>query len=99
MPEIPANLTPHVDEEFISETVFLSGHAYIRCKFERCTLIVTNVPFVLSQNRIAGCNWRIEYDVMWGDPNSRSNLRRLLDAIDGALDELGMPGGGGGGVE
>jgi hypothetical protein len=88
-------LTPHQDEEFVSQTVYLSGHAFIRCKFERCTFIVTNTPFVLSQNRITGCNWRIECDILWGDPSSRSNLRRLLDVIDGALDELGIPPQGG----
>ncbi len=91
MPEGQYQLTPHEDETFTSQTVFLSGHAYIRCRFERCTLVVTNVPFVLAENRIAGCNWRIEYDVLWGDPQTRSNLRRLLDAIDGAMDELGTP--------
>ena len=91
MPEIPAHLTPLADEEFVSQSIYLSGHAYLRCKFERCTFVVTNVPFVLAENRIAGCNWRIEYDVLCGDPNTRSNLRRLLDAIDGAMDELGTP--------
>jgi hypothetical protein len=91
MPEVPPQLTPHADEEFVSQTIYLSGHAYLRCRFERCTFVVTNVPFVLAENRIVGCNWRIEYDVLWGDPGTRSNLRRLLDAIDGAMDELGPP--------
>ncbi|MFN0133676.1 MAG: hypothetical protein ACKVW3_14255 [Phycisphaerales bacterium] len=84
-------LTPHEDEEFVSQTVYLSGHAYRRCHFDRCTFVVTNMPFVMTENRIVACNWRIECDVLWGDPNTRSNLRRLLDAIDGAMDELGMP--------
>jgi hypothetical protein len=83
-------LTRHEDETFTSQAVYLSGHAYIRCRFERCTLIVTNMPFVLQQNQIVGCNWRVEYDILWGDPQSRSNLRRLLDAIDGAADEIGF---------
>lgn len=89
--EMQVHLTPHQDETFVAQTVFLSGHAYTRCKFDRCTLVVTNTPFVLSQNRISGCNWRIECDILWGDPGTRSNIRRLLDVIDGALDELGMP--------
>lgn len=85
------HLTPHEDETFVSQTLFLSGHAYHRCRFERCTMVVTNLPFVLSQNEVIGCNWHIEYDILAGDPNSRSNLRRLLDAIDGAADEIGLP--------
>jgi hypothetical protein len=91
MPSIPPQLTRHEDEEFVSQTIYLSGHAYLRCRFDRCTFVVTNVPFVLAGNHIIGCNWRIEYDILWGDPTTRSNLRRLLDAIDGALDEIGIP--------
>ncbi len=84
-------LTPHEDETFVSQVVFLSGHSYRRCRFERCTMMVTNLPFILTQNEVVGCNWHIEYDILAGDPNSRSNLRRLIDAIDGAADEIGLP--------
>jgi hypothetical protein len=93
IPPIPPQLTRHEEEEFTSATIHLSGHAFIRCRFDRCTFVVTNVPFVLAANHIISCNWRIEYDILWGDPNTRSNLRRLLDAIDGAMDEIGIPPG------
>jgi hypothetical protein len=89
--QIPAQLTRHEDEEFVSQTIYLSGHAFIRCRFDRCTFVVTNMPFVLMHNQLAACNWHIEYDILWNDPNTRSNLRRLIDAIDGAMDEIGIP--------
>jgi hypothetical protein len=88
---IPHQLTRHEDEVFVSQTIYLSGHAYIRCRFDRCTFVVTNMPFILAHNQLAGCNWHIEYDILWNDPNTRSNLRRLIDAIDGAMDEIGIP--------
>jgi hypothetical protein len=39
---------------------------------------------VLNGNKFENCNWRLEYDVLWGDPNTRSNIRQILDMIDGA---------------
>ena len=44
----------HEDEEFVSQTIYLSGHAFIRCRFDRCTFVVTNMPFVLMHNQPAG---------------------------------------------
>lgn len=72
--------------KFEAQTVHMAGKAFIGCTFDRCTLIVSNVPFMCQGCHMIGCNWRIEYDVLWGDPHTRSNLRKLLDLIDGALD-------------
>jgi len=71
---------------FEAQTVHMAGKAFLNCVFDRCTLIVSNVPFMCQGCRITGCNWRIEYDVLWGDPHTRSSLRQLLDLIDGAPD-------------
>ncbi len=77
-------LTKHESEIFKSQTVMLSGHAYIECRFALCTLVLTNTPTVLNGCHFEGCNWRLEYDVLWGDPNTRRNIRQILDLIDGA---------------
>lgn len=79
-------LTKHENETFTSETVFVSGHAFINCTFINCTLIVTNTPVVFDNNRFENCNWRVEWDILWGDPGTRVGLRTLLDAIDGGGD-------------
>jgi hypothetical protein len=77
-------LTKHENEAFKSQTVMVSGHAYINCKFSLCTLIITNTPIMLSGCQFESCNWRLEYDVLWGDPNTRKSIRQILDMIDGA---------------
>lgn len=77
-------LTKHENEVFKSQTVMLSGHAYINCEFDSCTLIVTNTLFLLRDSRFENCNWRLEYDVIWGDPNTQKNIRQILDMIEGA---------------
>jgi len=71
---------------FDAQTVHMAGKAFLGCTFNRCTLIVSNVHFVCQGCHMVGCNWRVEYDVLWGDPNTRSRLRQLLDMIDGAPD-------------
>ena len=77
-------LTKHENEVYKSQTVMLSGHAYINCQFSLCTLIVTNTPVMLNGCNFESCNWRLEYDVLWGDPNTRNNIRQILDLIDAA---------------
>lgn len=82
-------LTKHEGEQFDAQTVYASGHAYIKCKLERCTIIIRNAPTHFEDCAFANCNWHFDYDVLWGDPNTRSTLRQLLDLIDGAADMHG----------
>lgn len=79
-------LTKHENATFLDQTVYVTGHAHIQCAFERCTLVFTGQPFALKGCRFRNCNWRIEHDVLWGDPATRSCVRQLLDLIDGAPD-------------
>ena len=79
-------LTKHDGETFTSATVFASGHAWFNCRFTGCTIVVTNTPVLFENNQFQNCNWRVEWDILWGDPGTRSGLRTLLDAIDGAGD-------------
>ena len=75
-------LTKHEGEAFRSQTVLVAGHGFQNCSFDNCTLVVSNTPFLMAGCRINNCNWRIEYDVLWGDPRSRAALRELIDLID-----------------
>ncbi len=79
-------LTKHEDMSFEDQFIYLRGHAYINCKFRRCTLFFMGPPSLLRGCVFKSCNWRIEYDVLWGDPDTRSALRQLIDLIDGAPD-------------
>ena len=69
-------LTKHENEVFRSQTVLLSGHGYINCQISLCTLAITNTPFLLNGCRFENCNWRLEYDVLWGDPKTRATFGR-----------------------
>ncbi|MBX3355260.1 MAG: hypothetical protein KF724_06145 [Phycisphaeraceae bacterium] len=79
-------LTRHEKRTFTAQTVHLAGNAFVDCVFDGCTLVLTNAPWFSQNTQFRRCNWRIDYDVLWGAPESRSNLRRVLDLIDGALD-------------
>ena len=76
-------LTKHEDMNFESQTIMLSGNAYLNCTFSSCTLIFTNVGFVLNGCRFENCNWHMNYLLMWGDGSARAALRQLLDLMDG----------------
>lgn len=77
-------LTKHENETFKSQTVMLSGHAYINCHFSLCTLIVRNTPMMLEGCSFESCNWHLKFDLLWGDPNTRNSIRQILDLIDGS---------------
>ena len=86
------HLSTHRNRTFTSQTMHLAGHAFIDCAFEACTLVLTNGPVFTKNVRFHNCNFRLEYDIHWSDPKSRSQLRQLLDLIDGAPDAGGRIG-------
>lgn len=77
-------ITKHENEKFHSQTVFLSGHGYINCEFKDCTLVLTNSQTHLEGCEFLNCNWRIEYDVLWGDRRTLENLLKILKALQGS---------------
>ena len=68
------------------------GDAHDELAFDSCTLVLTNGPVFTQNVRFHRCNFRLEYDILWSDPKSRSQLRQLLDLIDGAPDAGGRIG-------
>jgi hypothetical protein len=77
-------LVAHKKETYRSQTIHVAGNAYLNCNFESCTLVVTNAPFQMIESNIKrDCNWRIELDVLAGDPRATQNLRLLLQIIEG----------------
>ncbi len=79
----PVQLTRHEKRTFVAQTVHLGGNAFVDCTFDGCTLVLTNTPFVFSgQCKVQRCNWRVEYDILWGAPATRAQLRQILDTMD-----------------
>ncbi len=85
-------LTHMENAAFENATVTMSGYIFRGCSFTRCTLLVRDLPFMLESCRFDQCNWRLECDLLWGEPAMRSRLRQILDLIDGAADAMGPPG-------
>ncbi len=80
-------LTRHEKRSFTAQTVHLAGNAFVDCTFDSCTLVLSNAPFVFSgQCRVQRCNWRIEYDLLWGAPAMRLQLRQILDSMDSVVE-------------
>ncbi|MSR29670.1 MAG: hypothetical protein EXS03_08885 [Phycisphaerales bacterium] len=76
-------LTRHEKRTFVAQTVHLAGNAFVDCTFDGCTLVLTNAPFVFSgQCKVQRCNWRVEFDVLWGVPGTRAQLRQILDSME-----------------
>ncbi len=86
---MPGPLVLHEGQKFASQLVQLTGHCYRNCEFDRCTMVLTGPAYRLEGCRLVACNFRIEYDVLAGDPSTRSALRQILDLIDGAMDASG----------
>jgi len=49
------------DREFESQTVYLSGHSYMNCKFSRCVLVVKDFNWGPMPNcEIEDCIWHLD---------------------------------------
>lgn len=76
-------LVLHEGLQFSSQTLHLAGNAFKHCKFDRCTLVITNAPAHFDGCQFSACNWRIEFDVLHGDPGTVQTLQNLLKMIAG----------------
>ncbi|MBF0104117.1 MAG: hypothetical protein HQM16_02210 [Deltaproteobacteria bacterium] len=83
MPTGKISLTLHEKEQFESQTVMLSGHGYVRCVFKKCTVVVTNSPLMIKHCQFYNCNWRFEYDVLWGNRGHTKLLKEIIAMIEG----------------
>lgn len=84
-------LTKHEDKRFAARTIYAGGHGFIRCKFEQCTIIYPNTPSAFDGCSFENCNWRFEYDVLWGDPGTATRLRTMVNLVcgDAGVDNQG----------
>lgn len=45
---------------------------------------MTNTPAHFEGCQFSGCNWRLEFDLLHGDPGTLQTLRNLLQLVAGA---------------
>ena len=96
-------LTKHEGETFQNQTVYISGQAFIRCKFVACTLVLRETVYHLEGCTFERCNWHVDWVLMWGSPQSLREIKALVGLMEQAqatqLPAMeAMAGQAGGGV-
>ena len=81
-------LTKHEGEAFHNQTVYISGQAFIRCKFIACTLILRETLYHLQECTFERCNWLVDWVLMWGSPESLREIKALVSLIENAQVQL-----------
>ena len=85
-------LTKHENETFSNQTIYLSGQAFIKCKFIACTLILREAVYHLEGCNFERCNWHVDWVLMWGSPESLREIKALVGMIEQAQAQV--PGAG-----
>ena len=82
---MPRNLlTKHEDEKFENQTVYISGQAFIRCKFIACTLVLRESAYHLQGCTFERCNWHIDCLVTWGSESMLREIKALVNLMEEA---------------
>jgi hypothetical protein len=77
-------LTKHEGETFQNQTVYISGQAFIRCKFVACTLVLRETIYHLEGCTFERCNWHVDWVLMWGSPESLREIKALVSLMEQA---------------
>src|SRR5215217_4182541 len=77
-------LTKHEGETFLNQTVYISGQAFIRCRFIACTLVLRETVYHLEGCTFERCNWHVDWVLMWGSPESIREIKALVTMIEQA---------------
>jgi hypothetical protein len=80
-------LTKHEGETFINQTVYISGQAFVRCKFVACTLVLRETMYHLESCTFERCNWHVDKVLMWGSPESLQEVKSLVTMIEKAQEQ------------
>src|SRR5258706_16366107 len=80
-------LTKHEGETFQNQTVYISGQAFIRCKFVACTLVLRESVYHLEGCTFERCNWHVDWVLMWGSPESIREIKPLVSLMEQAQQQ------------
>lgn len=81
-------LTKHEDVTFTNQTLYLTGQAFVRCKFIGCTMVLRQGFYHLDGCSFERCNWHVDRLLLWGDPESLKDIKSLLAMIEKAQEQL-----------
>lgn len=68
-------------QNFNGRAVYLTGHAYKKCRFEQCTLIYQGAPSCVTECDFINCRWHI--DVLAWDLSMWEDMQRSVFALIG----------------
>jgi hypothetical protein len=90
----PSNmlLTKHDGVTFQNQTVYISGQAFIRCRFVGCTLVLRETVYYLEACTFERCNWHVDWVMMWGSPESIREIKALVALIEQSHAQLPQTG-------
>lgn len=69
-------LVRHDNITFNDQTVYMAGHAFANCTFDRCTMVVRESTGVLENCAFNNCVWHLDVLV-----SERERFRQLVDHI------------------
>jgi hypothetical protein len=69
-------LVRHDNLAFADQTVYMAGHAFSHCTFDRCTMVVRESTSVLEHCEFRNCVWHLDVLV-----SERERFRQLVDHI------------------
>jgi len=75
-------LTKHEGVTFQNQTVYISGQAFVQCRFIGCTLVLRETVKYLEACTFERCNWHLDWVVLWGSPESLADLRGLITLLE-----------------
>src|SRR3954465_8282574 len=85
----PTTLLLHEDAHFENQVVYITGHAFKRCSFERCTFVFQGAPYVFSECSFGGVVWH--FDLVIHDEIQLNVTLETLNVVRGALPKVGGP--------
>jgi hypothetical protein len=77
-------LTKHEGMTFQNQTIYVSGQAFVKCRFINCTLVLRETVKYLEGCTFERCNWHVDWVLMWGSPESLQEVKGLIALIDKA---------------
>lgn len=91
-------LTKHENETFQNQTVYLSGQAFINCRFVACTLVLRETVCHMDGCGFDRCNWHIDRIMLWGNADSVREMKAIVGLIE-QLQQQQLAATGGAGTE
>src|SRR3954465_12938109 len=81
-------LTKLEGETFTNQVVYISGQAFVRCKFVGCTLVLRQEPYHLEGCVFDRCNWHVDRILIWGNPEALQEFKALISLIEQGQAQL-----------